>query len=241
MKDDYYIGTSGWSYDHWGKVFYPQGMSKEERLRYYTRFFNTVEINNTFYHLPTIKAFEGWRESNSKGFIFSLKASRFITHMKKLKEPKESLGLFLKRAKILKDKLGPILFQLPPHWKCNVDRLMCFLSVLPPSLMHVFEFRDESWFNNNVYALLEEKNASLCIYHMPGFLSPIKITADFVYMRFHGTESLYGGKYSKSELVRWRDMIKEFAKKGLDVYAYFNNDAYGYAIENALELKRMLK
>ena len=241
MKDNYHIGTSGWSYDHWDGVFYPQDVRKEDRLCYYLRFFNTVEINNTFYHLPTPQTYRGWKELTPKGFIFSLKASRFITHMKKLKESKAALDIFLKRAIILKNRLGPILFQLPPHWRCNVDRLRDFLSLLPPDLMHVFEFRDDSWFNERVYTLLEEKNACLCIYHMHDYSSPIKITADFVYIRFHGTESLYSGTYSKSELKRWSKIIEEFADKGMDIYVYFNNDAYGHAIKNALGIKHILE
>lgn len=241
MEHNYHIGTSGWSYDHWDGVFYPQDVRKEERLSHYIKFFKTVEINNTFYHLPTAKAFKGWRESTQRGFIFSLKASRFITHMKKLKGAKDALNTFLKRAMILRDRLGPILFQLPPHWKCNPDRLRGFLSLLPSGLLYTFEFRDDSWFDDRVFTLLKKKNSSLCIYHMPDFLSPIKVTADFVYIRFHGAKSLYGGKYSKSELMKWSEMIKGFMEKGLDIYAYFNNDAHGYAVENALELKDILK
>lgn len=241
MKQNYHIGTSGWSYDHWDGVFYPQGMRKEERLSHYIKFFKTVEINNTFYHLPTHKAFKGWRESTPRGFIFSLKASRFITHMKKLKGVRGASNIFLKRATILRDRLGPILFQLPPRWKCNVERLEGFLSLLPPDLLYAFEFRDDSWFEDNVFAVLKGRNSSLCIYHMPDFLSPIKITADFVYIRFHGTGSLYGGKYSRSELIKWSEIIRGFGEKGLDIYAYFNNDAHGYAVENALELKKFLE
>jgi len=237
----YYIGTSGWHYDHWRENFYPKGLAKPKWLEFYSGHFSTVEINNSFYHLPSEKAFTNWRDSSPPEFVFSVKVSRFITHMKKLKGAKDALSTFLKSAMILRDRLGPILFQLPPHWKCNTERLEHFLSLLPSGLLYAFEFRDDSWFDDRVFTLLKKKNSSLCIYHMPDFLSPIKVTADFVYIRFHGAKSLYGGKYSRSELMKWSEMIKGFKEKGLDIYAYFNNDAHGYAVENALELKDILE
>lgn len=227
-------------YDHWKGVFYPEGLKKDDWLPFYMRHFDTVEINNTFYHLPTPEAFEAWRRAAPKGFIYALKGSRFITHMKKLKDPEEPLNLFIERAKILKDTIGPVLFQLPPRWRCNPQRLKEFVEHLPPKMRFAFEFRDGSWFNDQVYEILREKDISLCIYHMPDFISPVEITASFVYIRFHGADSLYGGRYSEDDLSRWADLIKLYLKVGLDVYGYFNNDAEGFAVINAKELREMV-
>lgn len=240
MKGKCFIGTSGWSYDHWAGVFYPPDLKTADRLNFYINHFNSVEINNTFYHLPTPSAFKGWRESAPKNFIYALKGSRFITHMKKLKDPKEPLHLFLERAKLLKDNLGPILFQLPPHWRCNTERLKEFIKLLPANIRFAFEFREPSWFNKEIYDILKENNIALCIYHMPEFESPIEVTAKFAYIRFHGTDFLYGGRYSKKELLRGADLINGFIKEGRDVYVYFNNDANGYAVINAKELMEMV-
>lgn len=240
MKGKCFIGTSGWSYDHWAGVFYPPDLKTADRLNFYINHFNSVEINNTFYHLPTPSAFKGWREPAPKGFIYALKGSRFITHMKKLKDPKEPLHLFLERTRILKGNLGPILFQLPPHWRCNTERLKEFVKLLPSNMRFVFEFREPSWFNKEIYDILKENNIALCIYHMPEFESPIEVTAKFAYIRFHGTEFLYGGRYSKKELLKWADLINGFIKEGKDVYVYFNNDANGYAVINAKELMEMV-
>ncbi len=240
MKGRCFIGTSGWSYDHWGGVFYPPDLKTADRLAFYINHFNSVEINNTFYHLPTPSAFKSWKKIVAKNFIYALKGSRFITHMKKLKDPKEPLELFLERAKLLKDNLGPILFQLPPHWRCNTERLKEFVKLLPSNMRFAFEFREPSWFNKEVYDILRENNIALCIYHMPEFESPIEVTAKFVYIRFHGTEFLYGGRYSKKELLKWADLINGYIREGKDVYVYFNNDANGYAVINAKELMEIV-
>jgi uncharacterized protein YecE (DUF72 family) len=240
MKGKCYIGTSGWSYDHWAGVFYPPDLKTADRLAFYINHFNSVEINSTFYHLPTPSAFKGWRESAPKGFIYALKGSRFITHMKKLKNPEEPLELFLERTRILKDNLGPILFQLPPRWRCNPSRLKEFVKLLPKNIRFAFEFREPSWFNREVYDIFKKRNISLCIYHMPGYESPLEITAKFLYIRFHGTDFLYGGRYPKDEIRRWADLISKYLKDGFDAYVYFNNDANGYAVINAKELMEMV-
>lgn len=227
-------------YDHWKGVFYPPDLRKDNWLKFYMGHFDTVEINNTFYHLPSPEVFEGWKKEAEKGFVYALKGSRFITHMKKLKEPEESLKLFLGRARILGKNLGPILFQLPPRWRCNAERLMELVKALPSDIRFAFEFREPSWFNEDVYRSLKKKDISLCIYHMPDFVSPVEVTASFVYIRFHGTDFLYGGRYSKGELSKWADLIKRYLRGGLDVYVYFNNDAEGYAVVNARELREMV-
>ena len=240
MTGKCFIGTSGWSYDHWAGVFYPPDLKTADRLNFYINHFNSVEINNTFYHLPTPFAFKSWKKIVPKNFIYALKGSRFLTHMKKLKDPKEPLHLFLERARLLKDNLGPVLFQLPPHWRCNTERLKEFVKLLPSNMRFAFEFREPSWFNKEIYDILKENNIALCIYHMPEFESPIEVTAKFVYIRFHGTEFLYGGRYSKKELLKWADLINGFIKEGKDVYVYFNNDANGYAVINAKELMEIV-
>src|SRR3989338_5881748 len=164
MTGKCFIGTSGWSYDHWAGVFYPPDLKTADRLNFYINHFNSVEINNTFYHLPTPSAFKSWKKIVPKNFICSLKGSRFITHMKKLKDPKEPLELFLERARLLKDNLGPILFQLPPHWRCNTERLKEFVKLLSSNIRFAFEFREPSWFNKEVYDILRENNIALYVY-----------------------------------------------------------------------------
>lgn len=235
-----YIGTSGWMYDHWEGVFYPSGLSKNKWLEYYTKYFDTVEINNTFYHLPQAKTFKKWEASVPKTFIFAIKANRFITHIKRLHQAKDSVRLFLNRAKLLKKHLGPILYQLPPHWNANPDRLREFVKVLPKGYFNAFEFRDPSWFNQEIYQILRSNRLSFCIYNMPGIACPHEVTGPFVYIRMHGGNILYGSNYSEKELRKLATEVKTFLQKNFPVYIYFNNDAYGYAVKNALRLKELL-
>lgn len=241
MKGKAYIGTSGWSYDHWEGLFYPHGLKKQDWLAFYMKHFDTVEINNTFYHLPTPQAFMEWRKAAPEGFTYALKGSRFITHLKKLNITEESLYLFLDRALLLGDSLGPVLFQLPPRWRCNPDRLRRFVRMLPSGARFSLEFRDPSWFNGEVYDILRERNIALCAYHMPDFLSPVEATADFAYIRFHGTGHLYGGRYTTEELAPWVDLVRLYRAGGLDVYVYFNNDAAANAVANAREFREMVE
>lgn len=240
MRPDVYIGTSGWNYKHWLGPFYPRAIRSTEMLAFYAQHFNTVELNNSFYHLPTFKAFETWRETAPPTFRFAVKGSRFITHMKKLKAPKTSTRKFFTRVVRLNDKLGPILFQLPPHWRLNRERLERFLDSLPHTHRYAFEFREPGWFTDEVYELLERYNVALCLYHQTGFDSPVRLTADFVYVRLHGTESTYGGSYSDSALKRWARRIKKWHTQSLPVYFYFNNDPEGHAVRNAKTLQELL-
>ncbi len=198
-----HIGTSGWNYQHWSGPFYPKDLSQKEWLKFYADRFHTVEINNSFYQLPEKSTFENWRDTVPKNFIFSVKASRYITHMKKLKEPKDALKKFMNNVEALGDKLGPILFQLPPRWKFNYERLESFLNMLPEGFQYTFEFRDSSWWNENVYAALEEHKASFCIFQLAGDLTPKKVTADFVYIRLHGPGEAYQGNYDAQTLSGW--------------------------------------
>ncbi|MFH1856590.1 MAG: DUF72 domain-containing protein, partial [Candidatus Omnitrophota bacterium] len=239
MTNKIHIGTSGWSYDHWRGAFYPDDLARVKWFDYYCEHFKTVEINNSFYHLPSIETFKNWREEAPEDFIFSVKASRFITHMKKLKDPKKSLEKFLTHSANLKEKLGPILFQLPPHWKLNLERLENFIKHLPRDLKAVFEFRENSWFCKDVYDLLSEAGYGFCVHDMQDINCPRVITASPVYIRFHGTAYVYGGKYTRTQLKDWAGFIKKCAKNS-EVYVYFNNDAHGSSAENALELKKIL-
>lgn len=234
------IGTSGWGYDHWAGRFFPPEVPRAGWLEYYHRHFATVEINNSFYRLPGEATFQKWRASVPDGFIFSVKASRYITHIKKLNAPVESSHLLLTRVRLLGDKLGPVLFQLPPGLKVKADRLEQLLSSRPQELRYCVEFRHTSWFCKDVYDLLREYNAALCIADSPRFPMVIQRTADFSYLRLHGSAELYRSRYSLDELRTWTNHIERMLDEGADVYVYFDNDAEAYAVMNALELVRLL-
>ena len=236
------IGTSGWHYKHWLGAFYPAGTRPSEMFQFYSRHFDTVEINNSFYRLPTATTFDNWRESSPRNFCYAVKGSRFITHMKKLKDPESSSAKFFHVADRLGPKLGPILFQLPPRWKLNLERLEEFLCTLPGEHQYAVEFRDETWLVPEVYKLLNKYNAAFCIHDFSDMKVSREITADFTYVRFHGpTSAKYWGSYSNGELRAWADWIKEHRRKLSSIYAYFNNDPESAAVRNALALKQFLK
>jgi uncharacterized protein YecE (DUF72 family) len=234
------IGTSGWHYKHWLGRCYPAGLAHKDMFAQYSREFDTVEINNSFYRLPSAATFDAWKSSAPAGFCFAVKASRFLTHLKKLSDPKPALDLFLPLAERLGDKLGPILFQLPPRWRCNLERLTRFLDVLPTGHRYSIEFRDPSWHHEGVYGALRDHNVAYCIYELAGFQSPIEITADFVYVRLHGPGAKYQGDYSKRSLRTWADRIEQWGRRLKAVFLYFDNDEAAYAVKNARELKAML-
>lgn len=236
----YYIGTSGWHYEDWRGLFYPEELAKSKWLKFYADHFATVELNNSFYHLPSEKAFTNWRESTLKDFVFAVKVSRFITHIKRLKNVEAPLENFLARANLLQQNLGPLLYQLPPNMKRNDEVLEAFLSVLPRQYRHVFEFRNESWIDDNVFDLLRRYNAGLCVFDMPGFTCPLVATADFAYIRFHGSIGLYSSCYSNEELVDWAKKISSLGQNLEAVYIYFNNDVEAYAVRNAQTLMHFL-
>ena len=236
------IGTSGWHYKHWLGVFYPDGTRPAEMFQFYARHFDTVEINNSFYRLPTANTFDNWRESSPPNFCYAVKASRFITHMKKLKDPESSSAKFFLVADRLERKLGPILFQLPPRWKLNIERLEEFLRMLPGEHQYAVEVRDETWLVPDVYKLLTKYNVAFCIHDFADMKVPREITADFTYVRFHGpTSAKYWGSYADRELRAWSDWIKQQRRNLTSIYAYFNNDPEGAAVRNALTLKQFLK
>jgi len=238
-----YIGTSGWNYDHWRENFYPEDLDSSEWLSFYQDQFNTVEINNSFYKLPEKETLRSWRDTVTKDFKLTPKANRYITHMKKLKEPEESLQNMLEAFSELKDSIGPILFQLPPNWNFNRERLGHFLSLLPEDKRAAFEFRDRSWINDESLELLVEHNASFCIYDLTGYQTPEYMPADFVYLRLHGPnkEEELKGCYTEEQLTGWADKIKQWTKNGRDVFVYFNNDDKGYAPDNAKKLQSILE
>lgn len=235
------IGTAGWHYKHWVGNFYPQKFPASKMLAYYYERFDTVEINNSFYMLPKIETLSTWRETTPPDFEFAIKASRFLTHNKKLKEPENALNSFLPRAEALEEKLGPILFQLPPKWGINVERLSAFLETLPTYHRYTFEFREPSWLTDRVYELLRKQNAAFCIYELAGFHSPIEITADWAYIRLHGPGGKYQGSYSDKVLQQWAERIADWSRKLRNIYIYFDNDQAGYAAFNALALKKMVE
>lgn len=242
MTKRLFVGTSGFSYKHWSNdVFYPSGLDQRSWLEFYARYFNTVELNVTFYRLPRPESFLTWQKITPSDFTFSIKGSRYITHVKKLKDCLEPVDLFFSRAAGLKNKLTVVLWQLPPGLHFDRARLQDFLALLQKNqaaktVRHAFEFRHQSWFCPETYNILRSFDSALCIAHSNCWPCEEKITADFVYLRLHGGSLLYESNYTSEELVQWANKIKKWLKKRLGVYAYFNNDAYGYAIKNALEL-----
>jgi uncharacterized protein YecE (DUF72 family) len=239
-KKNIFTGTSGWNYDHWKGTFYKENQKPDTWLGFYSEHFSTVEINNSFYQLPGEKTLRQWKDTVPGDFKFSVKASRYITHMKKLKDHGDALNTFFNRIELLGDKLGPVLFQLPPHWKVNLERLESFLGLLGSGFRYVFEFRDESWWQERVYDLLSEHKAAFCIFDLNRRLSPKKITTDFVYVRLHGPEDPYQGKYDKQGLAGWAGTFTAYGNECDTIYCYFDNDQKGYAVENAMELQTMI-
>jgi uncharacterized protein YecE (DUF72 family) len=239
-KGKIYIGTSGWHYKHWKGTFYPADIKEADQLSYYLQFFSSVEINNSFYRLPSPGTFAEWRKSVPDDFIFTIKGSRFITHMKKLNIESHSIQIFFDSVKKLKEKAGPILFQLPPKWNVNAERLAFFLKQLPAGYRYAFEFRNTSWYTDDVYALLKKHRCAFCIYELAGHISPIKVTAGFVYVRLHGPGAKYQGSYTDATLAAWAGKCRNWQQEGRDVYVYFDNDQEGYAAFNAGSLQSMM-
>ena len=233
------VGTSGWNYGHWKGPFYPDGARDSDLLGLYAERFDTVEVNNTFYQLPATRTIERWVRAVPDGFVFAVKASRYITHMKKLKDPKQATAKFLERIEAFGGKLGPVLFQLQPTWRVNPERLEAFLEALPSGLRYAFEFRDESWYGEEVYGLLRRHHAAFCVYELAGHRSPREVTAGFVYVRLHGPKRAYQGSYPSEALSEWGAALSGWSTAG-DVYCYFDNDERGYAPRDALRLRSLL-
>lgn len=237
-----HIGTSGWVYPHWRRRFYPRNLKTTEWLPFYARHFDTVEVNNSFYRLPSHKTFAHWAEQTPDGFAFAVKGSRFITHMKKLRGVEESLQRFFAAVEGLGEKLGVVLWQLSPHLKADAERLTAFLQSLPRHIVYAFEFRHPSWWNDTAsLKALECGDAAFCVPIAPSFPKELAdiVTAPMVYLRFHGWDNTYAGCFPDEELTWWAKRIQAWQRAGLTVLAYFNNDANAYAVHNAQTLKRL--
>jgi uncharacterized protein YecE (DUF72 family) len=235
-----HIGTSGWHYQHWRGPFYPAKLPAAKMLEFYAQHFDTVELNNTFYRLPLETGLESWRTGTPKGFLFAVKGSRFLTHMKKLKDPETGIARFFERVDRLRGKLGPVLFQLPPWWEVNAERLDAFLLALPRGHRYAFELRNATWRTAEIYRLLRKRRAAFCIFEIAGEYSGIEITADFTYVRLHGPDGAYQGSYPEKTLAEWAARIRRWQRELRGIYVYFDNDQAAYAVRNALALKRML-
>ena len=239
MAEQIRIGTSGWLYKHWQGNFYPEDISQKQWFAYYARSFDTVEINSTFYHLQNASVFEHWRQQAPGGFLYSIKASRIITHNQRLEGCQDTLETFLSRASLLGETLGPVLFQLPPSFSLDLGRLESFMALLPEEFSYAMEFRNPTWLTEEVFALLERFGVALCIHDMPSLQMPLRITAKFVYLRFHGDVD-HAGDYPLETLALWAERMEAWQRNGLAVFAYFNNDASGMAVRNALTVKQLL-
>jgi uncharacterized protein YecE (DUF72 family) len=234
------VGCSGWQYRHWRGDFYPADLPQTVWLEHYARTFDTVEINNSFYRLPAAGVFGRWRARSPVAFCFAVKASRYLTHMRKLKEPADPLAVLFDRARELGRKLGPVLYQLPPGWHVDADRLAAFIRALPRRRRHAIEFRDASWYTDAVLALLEAHHLTLCLHDMPGSAIGPRRSGGFVYVRFHGSGARYGGGYPTAHLREWAGWLAGERDAGRDVYAYFNNDVGGHAPRDAQTLRALL-
>lgn len=231
------IGTSGYQYKHWKGDFYPKKMPVSEWFDHYTKFFDTVEINNTFYRMADASVFEEWKNAAPKDFCYAIKYSRYGSHQKKLKDPKGHINYFMDRVVHLENTLGPVLVQLPPGWKQNLKRLNDFLEVAPKNIRWAIEIRNADWLTDDFYKTLKQHNAALVIHDMiPDH--PRVVTTNWTYLRFHSQN--YSGNYSEEQLNRIADDVLKHASNGRDVYVYFNNDLEGHAIRNALSLKEKI-
>ncbi len=241
------IGTSGWVYPHWADgVFYPPGLAPAAWLEFYARHFDAVEINTSFYRLPDRRVFEEWRDRTPPDFVFAVKASRFITHMKKLRDAERHVARFLAHASALREKLGVVLFQMPPFWRFNAARLDGLLEYLArqtivPRLRVAVEVRHPSWRCDDCLEILRRHNTALAFTDWPGCATGEPTTADFVFLRRHGPAGPYASGYTPAVLRRDAARIRAWLAEGRDVHAYFNNDSHGYAVRDAQRLARYLR
>lgn len=228
-----FVGTSGWQYAHWRRAFYPERLPQREWLPYFAQRFRTVEVNNTFYNLPEKTVFEHWRLNTPDDFCFAVKMSRYLTHLKRLHDPEEPVKRFMERASALGPKLGPVLIQLPPRFKANLELLDATLERFAPPVRVAIEFRDPSWFTQETKDLLQRHRVALCLADSPRRKQPVWRTADWGFVRFHEGTGPAAPGYQREVLQRWVGVIAHAWRPGEDVYAYFNNDAAGYAVKNA--------
>jgi len=249
------IGCSGWQYAHWRGGFYPAELPTSRWFGHYALTFDTVEINNSFYRLPPPETFAKWREQAPPHFLYAVKASRFLTHMKKLKDPHDPLERFFDNAAHLAPCLGPVLYQLPPRFPLNLERFEIFLRAIAPAaqaaglqaspsaggILNVVEFRDPSWYDERVYELLRRYDVSLCLHDMQGSASGRLVVGPFVYVRFHFGTTKYGGRYPDERLDEWAEWLSARAAEGLRIFAYFNNDTGGHAPRDAVRLRARIE
>jgi uncharacterized protein YecE (DUF72 family) len=236
-----FVGTSGWVYKGWAGTFYPKEIPAREHLAFFASQFNTVEINASFYRLPPEAMVRGWHERAPRGFIYAVKGSRFITHMKKLNVERKSIEIFFERAAMLNEHLGPILWQLPPNLHYDPERLDTFLAMLPRKYRYAVEFRHPSWVRAEAFQVLRKHNAAHV--HLSSMAMPMDLTttADFIYIRFHGLEGGFAHDYTSEELKPWAEHCREALRDGRKVYAYYNNDANTRAPGNAKTLREMIE
>jgi len=234
------IGCSGWNYRHWRGLYYPPGLPQRDWFARYAAHFDTVEINNSFYRLPSAETFAKWRDHAPPGFCYAVKANRFLTQAKKLKECEEPLARMMAPFRVLEPKLGPILYQLPPRFRINLERLESFLALVPKDVANVFEFREPSWLVPEMLDLLERYGASFCVHDMAGSATGRIAVGPVAYVRFHGGDGKYRGRYYNGALLSWAEWMASQADIGRPVWAYFNNDIGGAAIEDARTLKAMI-
>lgn len=241
MEEIIRLGTSGWTYEHWKGKFYPKGLAKSKWFLFFSEHFNTVELNASFYRIPSRKAAENWQNKSPDSFLFAVKMSRLVTHIKKLKDCDRELEWFFSVFEPMREKVGIYLIQLPPSLKCNPERLHSFAQRLPENARYAIEFRNKSWYNEEVYSLLRDMGFTFCIHDMGECSTERIITSDTVYIRFHGHHSHYGGDYPDEILDEWAHWILSESKKGTRIFGYFNNDIDGYAIKNSTQLRKIIE
>ena len=235
-----HVGCSGWVYKHWRGIFYPEGLPQKRWFERYSDEFDAVEINASFYRLPLASTFDGWRDKAPDGFCYAVKVNRFITHMKKLLDVGQPLEDFVGLARRMDKRLGPLLYQLPPSLKLDLDRLEAFLKLVPKDLANVFEFRNRDWYVPELYDLLDRYGASFCVHDMPGSKTERIAVGPVAYVRFHGAEGKYWGRYPDEELLGWSGWIGDQSRRVRAAWCFFNNDIHGHAIEDARTLKSMI-
>jgi uncharacterized protein YecE (DUF72 family) len=235
------IGTSGWHYDSWRGPFFPNRLPMKHQLQYYASQFSTAELNGVFYRTPTREAVQNWRKQTGNTFVFAWKASKFITHWKRLSDLSvNSLDLMEERLAVLGEKAGPVLFQLPPSFKADAERLAAFLRLLSTNRRYSFEFRHPSWYQPSIFRLLAQRNIALCISDHHDAPAPWKRTADFIYIRGHGPGGKYKGHYAPAALQDWADSMRAWKRRGYDIYVYFDNDQKSAAPADALKLRQLI-
>jgi uncharacterized protein YecE (DUF72 family) len=234
------VGSVGWHYAHWVGPFYPRGIRASEMLAWYARRFQTVEVSNTFHHLPSAATLKRWCEQTPRGFVFSCRANRYLTHVRRLDASRRTIVRFFRAIDVLGDRLGPVVFQLPQYWRQNIPRLRRFLARLPSGYRFVFEFGDESWRAPEIVALMTAHNAAYAASDPAARRTPVPPTADFVYLRLHGPDPLTPGPYHGRTLSLWARRIDAWRREGRDVYCCFGNDVRGHAAADAMRLKAQL-